>query len=133
MIARWVRPLFVLAALYDIVLGLVFFFAFGPIYAHFVIPLPNHNAYVELPAALTAIFGLGFALVARDPQRNRDIIRLGILMKLAFSLIVLSYAIRGAIPGMWVPLAWIDLGFAIAFIAADRAVRGAIGVTQSGS
>ena len=126
MIAGWVRPLFALAALYDMVLGLAFFFAFGPIYAHFTIPLPNHNAYVELPAALTAIFGFGFALVARDPERNRDMIRLGILMKLAFSLIVLSYAMRDAIPGMWVPLAWIDLGFALAFIAADRAVRGAM-------
>jgi len=91
-----------------------------------LIALPNHNAYVQLPAALTVIFGIGFAMVARDPERNRDIIRLGILMKLAFSLIVLSYAIRDAIPFMWVPLAWIDLGFAIAFIAADRAVRRAI-------
>jgi hypothetical protein len=126
MIARWVRPLFVLAALYDIVLGLVYFFAFQPIYGHFMIPLPNHNAYVELPAALIVVFGLGFAMVALDPERNRDIIRLGILMKLAFSLIVLSYAFRDAIPSMWVPLAWIDLGFAIAFIVADRAVRGAM-------
>ena len=126
MIARWVRPLFGLAALYDVTLGLLFFFAFGPIYAACLIALPNHNAYVQLPAALTVIFGIGFAMVALDPERNRDIIRLGILMKLAFSLIVLSYAIRDAIPFMWVPLAWIDLGFAIAFIAADRAVRRAI-------
>lgn len=121
--ASWVRPLFVVAALYDLVLGVAFFFAFKPLYERFAIPLPNHDAYVQLPAALIAIFGLGFWFVARAPERNRDLITLGVLMKLAFSGIILSYAFRDAIPSMWVPLAWIDAGFMVAFIAAARAPK----------
>ena len=117
--ARWVRPLFMFAGLYDVVLGLVFFVAFKPIYERFMIPLPNHDAYVQLPAALIAIFGIGFWFVSRSPERNRDLVTLGVLMKLAFSSIVLSYAFRDAIPAMWVPLGWIDVGFMVAFIAAQ--------------
>jgi len=119
--ASWIRPLFVIAALYDTVLGVAFFFAFKPVYERFGIPLPNHDAYVQLPAALIAIFGIGFWFVARAPERNRDLITLGVLMKLAFSGVVLSYAFRDAIPPMWVPLAWIDVAFMLAFIAALRA------------
>jgi hypothetical protein len=118
--ASWIRPLFLFAALYDLVLGVGFFFAFKPIYERFAIPLPNHDAYVQLPAALIAIFGVGFWFVSRAPDRNRDIITLGVLMKLAFSGIVLSYALRDAIPPMWVPLAWIDVAFMLAFIAAQQ-------------
>ena len=119
----WIRPLFVFAALYDLVLGTAFFFAFKPVYERFAIPLPNHDAYVQLPAALIAIFGLGFWFVAQAPERNRDLIKLGVLLKLAFSGIVLSYAFRDAIPSMWVPLAWVDAAFMVAFIAALMAPR----------
>jgi hypothetical protein len=122
MTASWVRPLFVFAGLYDVVLGAAFGLAFKPIYGRFLIPLPNHDAYVQLPAALIAIFGLGFLWVARAPERNRDLVVLGALMKLAFSGIVLSYAFRGAIPPLWVPFAWIDLAFLLAFVVARRAI-----------
>ena len=121
--ASWVRPLFVVAALYDIVLGVAYYFAFKPVYRRFGVALPNHDAYVQLPAALIAVFGVGFWFVSRAPERNRDIITLGVLMKLAFSGVVLSYAFRNAIPAMWVPFAWIDLAFMLAFIAALNATR----------
>ena len=120
--ASWIRPLFVFAGLYDIVLGAVFFIAYKTIYARFNIELPNHEAYVLLPAALIAIFGLGFWMVAGAPQQNRNIVALGILMKLAFAGIVLNFAFRNAIPAMWVPFAWIDAAFMLAFIAAFRAL-----------
>lgn len=120
--ASWIRPLFMLAGLYDFVLGAAFFLAHKTIYARFQIEPPNHEAYVLLPAALIAIFGLGFWMVASAPERNRDIIGLGVLMKLAFAAIVLSFAFRGAIPAMWVPFAWIDLAFMLAFIAAHRSL-----------
>jgi len=116
--ASWVRPLFLFAGVYDIILGFFFLIAFKSVYDRFTIPLPNHDAYVQLPAALIAIFGIGFCWVFRAPERNRDIAKLGVLMKLAFSGIVLSYAFRDAIPPLWVPFAWIDVAFMLAFIAA---------------
>lgn len=122
MIAGWIRPLFVVAALYDIVLGAAFAFAFRPIYGRFGIALPNHDAYVQLPGLLIAIFGIGFWIVSRDPARQRAIIGLGVLLKLAFTGVVLYHRLFGSIPGMWVPFAVVDLLFAIAFLAALRAL-----------
>ncbi|MBI5710390.1 MAG: hypothetical protein HZC42_08825 [Candidatus Eisenbacteria bacterium] len=122
-IPAWIRPLFLLAAAYDLILGVVFLVAFKVIYARFDIALPNHPAYVQLNAALIAIFGIGFWFVARAPERNRDLIKLGILLKLAFAVTVLSYWFRHAIPDMWAPFAWADLAFAVAFVAALAALR----------
>jgi hypothetical protein len=120
MIPSWVRPLFVIAALYDLVLGLVFTFAFRGIYSRFGIALPNHDAYVQLPGMLIAIFGLGFWFVAQDPVRQRTIIVLGVLLKLAFSGVVFYHRLFHSIPDMWVPFAVIDLLFMVGFLAALR-------------
>ena len=118
MIPRWVRPLFVFAALYDIGLGLGFMLGFEPIFHRFGVQLPNHDAYVQLPAAMIVTFGLGFAMVSRDPARHRGIITLGVLMKLSFAGVVLAHRFFGEIPGMWVPFAVCDLLFMLAFLVA---------------
>ena len=118
----WIHPLFVVAAIYDLGLGLLVLTTHPAIYAYFGIAPPNHPGYVELPAALVAIFGVGFWRVSRDPWRNRDIIKLGILLKLAYAGIVLGYAARGNMPGLWIPWAWVDLAFASLFALALRAL-----------
>jgi hypothetical protein len=120
---EWIRPLFVVAAAYDLVLGVLFLFAYPAIYGRFGIALPNHPGYVQFAAAVVAIFGVGFWYVSRAPERNRDIIKLGVLLKLAYSSVVLGWWLRGQIPAMWVPFAWIDLVFLVAFVATLRALR----------
>jgi hypothetical protein len=120
---EWIRPLFVVAAIYDLLLGAIFLIAYPAVFGRFGVPLPNHPGYIQLPAALVAIFGLGFWFVARAPERNRDIIKLGVLFKLAYSGVVLGWWFRGQIPVMWVPFAWIDLAFLLTFIATLRALR----------
>jgi hypothetical protein len=119
---EWIRPLFRAAALYDILLGLGYGLGFKTLFKMFAITLPNHDAYVHLPAALILILGVGFWFVAQAPERNRDIIRLGVMMKLAFSIIVFGHLLLGAIPTMWVPFAVIDLLFMISFLMALRAL-----------
>jgi hypothetical protein len=118
MVRAWIRPLFVVAAIYDLVVAAVFVLAYKTIYAMFGITLPNHAGYVHLPAALIFIFGIGFWFVSRDPVRNRDIIKLGALMKLAFAGVIFGHLIFGAIPAMYVPFAVLDLLFFAAFVAA---------------
>ena len=122
MIPAWIRPLFVFAALYDIVLGVVLGLAFKPIMNRFGIVLPNHDAYVQLPAAFVVVFGIGFGLVAAAPKARRDLILLGILMKLAYSGVVLAHAAAGNMPVLWVWFAYADLAFLVAFVAAWRAL-----------
>jgi hypothetical protein len=119
---EWIRPLFLVAALYDFGLGVLFLFAWSAIYARFHVTPPNHPGYILFGAAVIAIFGVGFWFVAQAPERNRDIIKLGVLLKLAYSGTVLAYWAQGRIPAMWVPFAWADLAFLLAFIAALRAL-----------
>ena len=121
---EWVRPLFVVAAAYDLILGIAFLLAFRPIYARFGIALPNHDAYVQFAAAVVAIFGIGFWFVALAPQRNRDIIKMGILLKLSYASVVFAHFARGQMPTMWVPFAFLDLLFLGAFLAALKAMSG---------
>ena len=123
----WIRPLFVLAAAYDVVLGAVFGLGFKPIMSYFGIALPNHDAYAQLPAALIAIFGIGFGFVAAAPEKHRDMILLGILMKLAFSGIVFAHFWAGNMPNLWTWFAGCDVAFLLAFLAAWRA----LGVVRS--
>jgi hypothetical protein len=113
----------VVAGIYDFGLGVLFLLAWSPIYAKFGITPPNHPAYVQFSAAVIAIFGLGFWFVARAPERNRDIIWLGVLLKVAYSGIVLAYWAQGRIPDLWVPFAWADLAFLATFLAALRVLR----------
>lgn len=117
---EWIRPLFVVAGLYDLILGLGYLFTYQALYRHFGVMLPNHPAYVQLNALFVTIFGIGFLLVAGAPERNRDIIRLGILLKLAYSGIVLTYYFMGNMPSMWMIWAICDLLFVVAFVAALR-------------
>ena len=120
---RWVKKLFIVAALYDFVLGIIFLFCFKSIYSYFNIALPNHDGYVQFGAALIAIFGVGFWFVAQNPDRNRDIIKMGILLKIAYSGTVFFYALAGNIPSIWVPFAWFDLIFLFLFIGALRSLK----------
>jgi hypothetical protein len=109
-------------AVYDTVLGLLFLIAYAPIFAAFAVPPPNHPAYIQFGAAYVTIIGIGFWLAARAPERNRDILKLGMLAKIAYSGIVFGYVIRGMMPGLWIPFAWIDLAMAIGLVAALRAI-----------
>ena len=115
---EWIRPLFVVAGLYDALLGGVFLVAWPALYERFGVTPPNHPAYVQFAAAVIVIFGVGFLMVAAAPERNRDIVKLGILLKLAYAGTVLYYWGRGRMPAMWVPFAWIDLAFLAAFVFA---------------
>lgn len=118
----WIRPLFVVAGIYDLVLGIAYLFLHRTVFGWFNVLLPNHPGYVQLNALFVTIFGIGFLLVAQDPQRNRDIIRLGVLLKLAYSGIVLTYAAMGNMPTMWIPWAICDLLFVVGFLMALRAL-----------
>lgn len=122
MVKSWVRPLFVVASLYDLVLGVTFLFWFKSIYGYFGVTLPNHDGYIQFAAAIVATFGIGFWFVAQAPERNRDIIKMGVLLKLSYSGVVLWHAFFGSVPSVWIPFAWLDLVFLGLFIGALRAV-----------
>lgn len=120
---KTIKMLFIISALYDFILGVVFLIGFKQIYNYFSITLPNHDGYVQFGAALVTIFGVGFWFVAQDPQRNRDIIKMGILLKLSYAGVVFCHAAFGNLPAIWLPFAWFDVIFLIFFIFSLKALR----------
>lgn len=123
MTPKWIKLLFLFAALYDLFFGLLFLLFHGSVYRMLELTLPNHVGYVQFGAALVTIFGIGFWFVYRDPLRNRDIIKMGVLLKLSYSSIVLGHQFLGTVPWIWIPFAWIDLAFAVGFLVALSALR----------
>ncbi len=112
------RILFVVAALYDGLLGLAFLVASGAIFARFAVTPPNHVGYVQFPGALLIVFALMFAAIARSPKRNRGLIVYGILLKVSYSGVVFGHWLARGVPNMWKPFALADVLFIILFVLA---------------
>lgn len=127
MIANWIKPFFILSALYDGLLGAAFLLFGGALFGYFGVEPPNHMAYIQFPALILLIFAAMFFAVAADPVRNRNLIPYGIGLKLAYSGTVLWYALTGVMPSMWRPFAWADFAFLVLFAVAWKS----LGVTAS--
>ena len=117
---RWTRGLFLIAALYDGILGVTFLVSpFGLFELQGIDP-PNHAGYVQFPALLLLVFAWMFLRVAIDPVRHRDLILYGCGLKLAYCTTVFGHALYGQIPSVWLPWAWADLVFLALFVSAWR-------------
>ena len=115
-IPSWISPLFVISALYDGVLGILFLLAPSYPYRLFDVTPPNHMGYVQFPACLLLIFGLMFLQVASDPVKYRHLILYGILLKLSYCGVTLAYWLTSGIPGMWKPFTIIDFVMGVLFV-----------------
>lgn len=115
----WIRALFAIVGLYDLVLGLAFLFAPAAIYDRMGVPPPNHWGYVQFPAALLIVFALMFFAVARAPAANRNLIPYGVLLKASYCGIVFYHHFAaGGIPTVWLTFAMLDLLGGAAMLAA---------------
>jgi hypothetical protein len=129
-----VRALFLLAGLYDGVLGAAFLIAPEWVFRMAEVTPPNYWAYVQFPAALLLIFALMFVAIARDPLGNRNLIVYGILLKVAYCGVAFRYWFTAGIPGLWKPFAVADLVMAVLFVLSYRmleAGRGGASVRPS--
>ena len=120
-----VRPLFILAGLYDGVLGLAFLFFSPAVFDHFNVTPPNHYGYVHFAAAILCVFALMFFAVAAEPKRNCNLIPYGIMLKISYCSVVGWHWMDVGVPWMWKPFFILDLLFLVAFIWAYRKIRSA--------
>ena len=98
---RWYRILFWIAAAYDVALGVAFLFFATPIFEWLGIEdtLPEYTSCISLIAAFLFVIGVAYALIALgDLHRNRDLITVGILYKVAYFSVALWYLIDGVYP-----------------------------------
>ena len=119
-----IKVLFIVAAVYDGVLGAAFLFASGALFEWFSVTPPNHPGYVQFPAALLIVFAVMYMAIAMNPVRNRNLIPYGILLKVSYCGVVLFHWLTAGIPGMWKPFCLFDLVFLILFIRAWAMLRG---------
>jgi hypothetical protein len=120
---KTIKAIFLISALYDILLGIVFGIFYKAIYQNFGVELPNHSAYIQLSALYIFIFGIGFYLVYKNPMQNRQIILLGILMKLAFFVVAVGHLVFDTIPSIYIPFAVLDIVFVLLFVPANSALK----------
>lgn len=118
-----VRILFIIAGVYDFVIGLTFLF-FGPrLFDAAGVPHPNHWAYIHFGSLMLVIFGLMFFAVAGNPLANRNLIPYGILLKLSYASLAGYYWITTDCPTLFKPFAVIDAVMLVAFWMAYTACR----------
>lgn len=117
---KWIKPLFLLAALYDGLLGVAFLIAPAEIFAMYGVAAPYHLAFIQFPAFLLIIFAVMFYRIATDPPGNRDLILYGCALKASYCLLVLVYWLTTGISAMWIPWAWADLIFLMLFALSWR-------------
>ena len=111
------RPLLLLSAVYDGLIGLAFLFLAGPLFHILGIEPAADPVYIQLAAGLIAIIGLGFFLAWRDPLVNGDLVLLGAVFKAFYILLALSAYVRGAAPHpVFLVFAVADILFLAAFV-----------------
>jgi len=115
-----VRLLFVIAGIYDLVIGLAFLLAGPQLYDATGVTHPNHWGYVQFSALLLGIFGIMFFAVAYDPVANHNLMPFGMLLKLSYTGLVAYYWVSIDVPWLFKPFAIIDGIMFILFYMAYR-------------
>ncbi|TAL52266.1 MAG: hypothetical protein EPN86_05350 [Nanoarchaeota archaeon] len=85
------RIIFLLAAIYDFGLGVLFALFYPAIFSYLSIPSTNSPQYVVGGAVLIALFGVGFYFLYKNVDRNHDLYILGILFKLSYVLMAVYF------------------------------------------
>ena len=122
-ISGW-RLFFLVACLYDVLLGLGFLVAGEAILSAIDMPLPPDIAYIQLAAIFILIQGLSYWFPFRDPLGNLGIVKVGVMYKLGYAGLAFYYLALDTLPSpFFIPWAVIDMGFLIGFVLFLRAGR----------
>jgi hypothetical protein len=89
------KPFFLVAAAYDGILGAAFFLFYQPLFHALSISLPNNTSYIHITAAYIFVQGLSYWFVYRNPLRNVDIVKVGIVYKLIYCGLAIYYLAIG--------------------------------------
>jgi uncharacterized membrane protein HdeD (DUF308 family) len=98
---KYYRSLFMIAAAYDVLLGIMFTCFPARAYDALGIreKLPAFGGYLSLLGAFVLVIGIAYFLIARgDLRRNTDLILVGTLYKLAYSATTFYYWSQGNLP-----------------------------------
>jgi hypothetical protein len=101
------RLFFLVAAAYDIALGVAFFVFYTPLFDWLEMALPPHVSYIQLSAVFVFVQGLSYGLVWANPLDNLGLVRVGVAYKIGYSALAAYYLLTDQIPSMF--FAWFGL------------------------
>ena len=111
------KALFLVAALYDAILGALFFLLYGPIFDLFEIALPNNTSYIHLTAGFIFVQGVGYWFVYRNMLRNIDLVKVGVIYKGIYTLVAVYYLVTGELlSAIFAWFAVLDVLFLLGFV-----------------
>ena len=113
---RFWKLVFALAALFNLAVGLPMLLAPEAMLAGLGQPVPTDLLMTRLASALIVVFGVGYAMAARDPVANRPILWLGVLGKAPIPLLVWLGGGAAALASSAFILSLGDLAFAALFL-----------------
>lgn len=79
------KAIFLIAAIYDFVLGIAFLIFYKPIFNYFGIALPLYPMYLQMAAAFVFAMGVGYYFIFKNLYKNTDLVKLGIVYKFVYS------------------------------------------------
>lgn len=119
------RTFFLVAGLYDVLLGLAFLLAGETILTAVGMKLPPHIAYIHLAAIFVAVQGLSYLLAYRDAWSNLGVIWVGVAYKASYATLAAYYLATGQLPSIFfIPWAICDVAFMVGFLVFLRAAMG---------
>lgn len=118
---RW---FFLVAAVYDIALGLAFMLAGETILDAIGMELPPHIAYIQLAALFILVQGFSYLLPWYDAWSNEGVVWVGVAYKGSYAALAAWYLAIDMLPStFFVPWAVVDVGFMLGFLWFLRAAR----------
>ncbi|MDP1630032.1 MAG: hypothetical protein Q8L66_01270 [Caulobacter sp.] len=109
------KIVFALAAAFNFLVGLPLLLAPSAFYAALKQPIPTDLMSLQTSALLISVFGVGYAMLAVDPVRNRPIAWLGLLGKAPLPVMVWLQVQAGKAAVSAFQLTLVDLVFAVLF------------------
>jgi len=116
---KYYKILFIVAALYNIIISVAFIsvsVVATELFPLFGVEIPPSMVFLQLSLILIALLGVGYIMVSRDISKNHGLVLIGGLAKLSFFLMSLIYYFIGDLNILIVLLGSVDLIMVILFI-----------------
>ncbi len=110
------KKLFLIAAIYDFILGFGFLFLYKSVYSYFNITLPVYPMYLQLSAAFVFAMGIGYYFIYKNLYRNIDLVKLGIVYKLVYAGFAIYFFVAGLAHILFLWFGIFDIIFLVLFV-----------------
>ncbi|MBS3758638.1 MAG: hypothetical protein KGY61_08235 [Desulfobacterales bacterium] len=115
--SRYEKKLFFIGALWNWIASLLLLFLYfvNQELLEYYHKIPETMLWYYIFLGAVFVFGLGYYYISKDVQRNRDLIKMGVLAKGIVFLLFLIYLIEGEVRVLLFLGGFVDLIFAVLF------------------